>query len=112
MKGTVAERPKPRKERWEREVLAPALAQTTERAAEFTTISGQRIERLYSDEDVATLDYGRDLADPGKFPYTRGIHPTGYARKALDDAAVCRIRYARGNQPALQGVAGTRAAPV
>ncbi len=81
MKGTLAERPKPRKERWEREVLAPALAQTTERAAEFTTISGQRIERLYSDEDVATLDYGRDLANPGQFPYTRGIHPTGYAGK-------------------------------
>ncbi len=81
MKGTVAARPKPRKERWEREVLAPALAQTTERAAEFTTISGQRIERLYTDEDVATLDYGRDLADPGEFPYTRGIHPTGYRGK-------------------------------
>ena len=27
------------------------------------------------------LDYDRDLADPGVFPYTRGIHPTGYRGK-------------------------------
>ncbi len=47
----------------------------------FTTISGREIAPLYSPADVATLDYARDLADPGAFPYTRGIHPTGYAGK-------------------------------
>src|SRR4030095_10957913 len=26
----------------------------------------------------ADLDYARDLNDPGAYPYTRGIHPTGY----------------------------------
>jgi methylmalonyl-CoA mutase N-terminal domain/subunit len=49
-----------------------------ERAASFTTISGRPIERLYTASDVAGIDYGRDIADPGQFPYTRGIHPTGY----------------------------------
>jgi methylmalonyl-CoA mutase, N-terminal domain len=29
-------------------------------------------------DDVRAIDYGRDVADPGQFPYTRGIHPTGY----------------------------------
>ena len=30
---------------------------------------------------MAGLDYDRDLGDPGVFPYTRGIHPTGYRGK-------------------------------
>ena len=52
-----------------------------ERASQFTTISGRPIERLYTASDVAGVDYSRDLADPGVFPYTRGIHPTGYRGK-------------------------------
>ena len=52
-----------------------------ERTQTFTTISGRPIERLYTAEDVARLDYARDIADPGQFPYTRGIHPTGYRGK-------------------------------
>jgi methylmalonyl-CoA mutase, N-terminal domain len=35
----------------------------------------------YTPEDVRDLDYDRDLGDPGHFPYTRGIHPTGYLGK-------------------------------
>jgi methylmalonyl-CoA mutase N-terminal domain/subunit len=75
---TVAERGK---ERWERETLEPALKKSPERAAAFTTISGRPIERLYTPEDVASIDYARDLNNPGAFPYTRGIHPTGYRGK-------------------------------
>jgi len=52
-----------------------------ERAQTFTTISGRPIERLYTAEDVARLQYARDINDPGAFPYTRGIHPTGYRGK-------------------------------
>jgi len=44
----------------------------------FTTISGRPIDRLYTPDDIRTLDYTRDLGDPGEFPYARGIHPTGY----------------------------------
>src|SRR5213076_1904782 len=43
--------------------------------------SGRPIERLYTTEDLAGLDYSRDINDPGVFPYTRGIHPTGYRGK-------------------------------
>ena len=75
---TVAERGK---ERWEQETLEPALKKSPERAAQFTTISGRPIERLYTAEDVEGIDYARDLAHPGTFPYTRGIHATGYRGK-------------------------------
>ena len=69
------------KQRWERETLAPALKQSPERAASFTTISGRPIERLYTPDDLAGIDYARDINDPGNFPYTRGIHATGYRGK-------------------------------
>src|SRR5438046_3955952 len=49
-----------------------------ERAESFTTISGRPIERLYTSANAAGDEYDRDLADPGTFPYTRGIHPSGY----------------------------------
>jgi methylmalonyl-CoA mutase, N-terminal domain len=60
---------------------ATAAPKPTERATTFTTISGRPIERLYTAEDVQSIDYARDIADPGQFPYTRGIHPTGYRGK-------------------------------
>src|SRR5689334_2692712 len=52
-----------------------------ERASTFTTISGRPIDRLYTAENVETIDYARDVNDPGAFPYTRGIHATGYRGK-------------------------------
>src|SRR5229473_8488346 len=69
------------KERWQQETLEPALKKSPERAAQFTTISGRPIDRLYTAEDVDGIDYSRDINNPGEFPYTRGIHPTGYRGK-------------------------------
>jgi methylmalonyl-CoA mutase N-terminal domain/subunit len=62
-------------------VLEAAGARPVERQTSFTTISGRPIERLYTPADIAALDYTRDLGNPGEFPYTRGIHPTGYRGK-------------------------------
>src|SRR6187397_145326 len=70
-----------RKARWEREVLEPTLKKSPERKGPFTTISGRPIERLYTAEDVEGIDYDREVANPGEFPYVRGIHPTGYRGK-------------------------------
>src|SRR5690242_11295094 len=75
---TVAESDKAR---WERETLAPALERSPERAASFTTISGHPVERLYTAADIADIDAARDIGAPGQFPYTRGIHATGYRGK-------------------------------
>jgi methylmalonyl-CoA mutase, N-terminal domain len=51
------------------------------RPSQFTTISGRPLKSLYTPEDTAGVDYAHDLNDPGDFPYTRGIHPTGYRGK-------------------------------
>jgi methylmalonyl-CoA mutase, N-terminal domain len=69
------------KQRWEREILEPALEKAPERPGPLTTISGRPIDRLYTADDLADFDFSRDLNHPGAFPYTRGIHPTGYRGK-------------------------------
>jgi methylmalonyl-CoA mutase N-terminal domain/subunit len=74
--GAAAER-----RRWEETTLAQAAGRIPERQAEFTTQSGMPIQRLYTPEDGAGLNYGRDLGYPGEFPYTRGVQPTMYRAK-------------------------------
>ncbi|HUR32686.1 MAG TPA: methylmalonyl-CoA mutase family protein, partial [Vicinamibacterales bacterium] len=69
------------KERWQRETLEPALKKAPERAASFTTISGHPIARLYAPEDIAAIDPVQDIGTAGQFPYTRGIHASGYRGK-------------------------------
>jgi methylmalonyl-CoA mutase N-terminal domain/subunit len=60
---------------------APGPSASKEKRGSFTTISGRPIDQLYTPAGIAALDYQRDLGDPGAFPYTRGIHPTGYRGK-------------------------------
>lgn len=52
-----------------------------ELAGPFMTVSGRPIERLYDQTDVAGLDYERDINLPGAYPFTRGVHRTGYRGK-------------------------------
>ena len=47
---------------------------------ERSTISGIPYASVYT-PDTTPIDYPRDLADPGRFPYTRGIHETMYRGK-------------------------------
>jgi methylmalonyl-CoA mutase N-terminal domain/subunit len=68
-------------EQWEQQTLAPTLAKTPERDAEFMTTSSTPINRLYTPLDLADNDYLRDIAHPGEYPFTRGIHATGYRGK-------------------------------
>ena len=42
------------------------------------TISDHPIRPLYTPTDLDGIDFARDLGYPGQFPYTRGIHATGY----------------------------------
>jgi methylmalonyl-CoA mutase N-terminal domain/subunit len=48
-----------------------------EREAGFSTISGLSVGPLYSPVNVE-VDYGRDLGDPGVFPFTRGVYGSMY----------------------------------
>ncbi len=68
-------------ERWERETLEPVLKKRPERKRRFETVSLDEVGRLYTPADVEGIDFERDTAFPGEFPYTRGIHPTGYRGK-------------------------------
>jgi methylmalonyl-CoA mutase N-terminal domain/subunit len=47
----------------------------------FETLSGIPLKPSYSKEDIADLNYQEDLANPGQFPYTRGIHDSMYRGK-------------------------------
>ena len=49
-----------------------------EREALFETISGQPVEPLYTEEDLAEFDPSESLGHPGEFPYTRGPYPSMY----------------------------------
>jgi methylmalonyl-CoA mutase N-terminal domain/subunit len=68
-------------ERWETDTLGPALRKHPEAKARFETVSLEEVDRLYTPADVARVDFSRDISFPGEFPYTRGIHPTGYRGK-------------------------------
>jgi len=70
-----------RSARWETETREPTLGKSADRDASFSTVSGRPIDRLYTRESLAGWDEASDLAEPGQFPYTRGIHPTGYRGK-------------------------------
>ena len=48
------------------------------RNMEFVTQSSAEVEALYTQSDTDDFDSGEQLAYPGAFPYTRGIHPTMY----------------------------------
>ena len=68
-------------ERWSAETLEPALRKHPEAKERFETVSLEEVERLYTPADIAQEDFTRDISFPGEFPYTRGIHPTGYRGK-------------------------------
>ena len=59
---------------WDEKVSSSAR----ERDALFTSISGEEVDLLYTPEDIADLDYERDLGFPGEFPYTRGVRSNMY----------------------------------
>jgi len=42
--------------------------------------SGIKVKPSYTPEDLERIgfDYGEDLGDPGEFPFTRSLHPSGY----------------------------------
>src|SRR3984893_9500782 len=68
-------------ERWERETLQPIIEKTPEARKRFESVSLEEVNRLYTPGDVVDIDFSRDISFPGEFPYTRGIHPTGYRGK-------------------------------
>src|SRR5579884_511072 len=78
LEGDLPRRPSPREQAWESRTLKPTLEKSPERQAQFTTVSGHPIRRLYTPADVADIDFDREIGYPGQPPYRRGIHATMY----------------------------------
>src|SRR5258708_36929325 len=79
---------------WRREVHDPLVAKKAPWKKDFTTVSGMEGNPLATPNDVASLDFERDVAVPGVFPYTRGIHPTGYRDRLLTMRQLAAFRTA------------------
>ena len=62
---------------WRRESLEPVLSKKPYWKKDFTTISGMEVNPLATPLSIPDDDF-HEIAFPGQFPYTRGIHPTGY----------------------------------
>lgn len=64
-------------ERWEKETLEPVINKIPERKKSFEGVSLEPVNRLYTEADTEHINQN-EISFPGEFPYTRGIHPTGY----------------------------------
>ncbi|HEX2120142.1 MAG TPA: methylmalonyl-CoA mutase family protein, partial [Thermoanaerobaculia bacterium] len=62
---------------WRRDVLDPVVAKKPFWKKDFTTVSGMEVNPLATPLSIAEQDFNQ-IGNPGEFPYTRGIHPTGY----------------------------------
>jgi methylmalonyl-CoA mutase N-terminal domain/subunit len=63
---------------WTREELTDALARLPRRRREFQTDSGIPIPDVVDPATVREADPLRDVGYPGRYPFTRGPHPTMY----------------------------------
>jgi methylmalonyl-CoA mutase, N-terminal domain len=64
------------RERWQ-----ARYNQAAKRDADFTTLSGLDVEPLYGPTDEAEVPGMDQIGWPGEYPFTRGLHATGYRGK-------------------------------
>jgi methylmalonyl-CoA mutase N-terminal domain/subunit len=67
--------------RWQQRYDA-ALAAGKVRDADFTTLSGLEVEPAYGPADETAVPGFERIGWPGEFPFTRGLHATGYRGRA------------------------------
>ncbi len=68
------------RERWQRAYDA-ADASGKVRDADFTTLSGVLVDPVYGPRPGETVENFERIGWPGEFPFTRGLHATGYRGK-------------------------------
>ncbi|MCB0211331.1 MAG: methylmalonyl-CoA mutase, partial [Anaerolineae bacterium] len=66
---------------WEEETLEPGLVKRAERPEKFMTTSSLPIERLYAPNGTEQDQFVDEINFPGQYPFTRGVHATGYRGK-------------------------------
>jgi len=72
------EKIKQKKSDWEKNNYSQLVKKHPERKEKFENLSWNEIKSLYTPEDIAHLDYLRDIGFPGEFPFLRGVHATKY----------------------------------
>src|ERR687890_1000569 len=68
-------------QRWQQRYDA-ALAKGLVRDADFTTLSGVEVAPVYGPRDGDAYEGFERIGYPGEFPFTRGLHATGYRGRA------------------------------
>lgn len=66
------------KDEWATSTLYHSLLNNPERTDRFITASGEEVARLYTPLDIPDYDYLSNLGFPGEYPFTRGVHASGY----------------------------------
>src|SRR5215213_9119358 len=67
--------------RWQQRYDA-ALTAGKVREADFTTLSGVEVAPVYGPADESAVEDFERIGYPGEFPFTRGLHATGYRGRA------------------------------
>jgi methylmalonyl-CoA mutase N-terminal domain/subunit len=65
---------------WEEREVRAATARAPERE-NIASWSGVPVKRLYTPQDVSSIDAEQDIGFPGQYPFVRGVQPTGYRGK-------------------------------
>lgn len=63
---------------WEKQKYSKAISENPERKQKFKNLSDIEIKNLYTPEDIADLEYLKDVGFPGEEPFLRGVHPNLY----------------------------------
>src|SRR3954465_7518775 len=69
------------RQRWQQRYDA-ALAGGKARDADFPTLSGVEVDPVYGPADESAVPGFERIGYPGEFPFTRGLHATGYRGRA------------------------------
>src|SRR5690348_9301141 len=69
------------RQRWQQRYEA-ALAGGKVRDADFTTLSGVEVDPVYGPADESSVPGFERIGYPGEFPFTRGLHASGYRGRA------------------------------
>jgi methylmalonyl-CoA mutase N-terminal domain/subunit len=67
--------------RWQRRYAAEQAAGRL-RDADFTTLSGAEVDPVYGPREGDTVEEFERIGWPGEYPFTRGVHSSGYRGRA------------------------------
>ena len=69
---------KKKRDDWENNFYSQSVKVRPEHKKKFENLSFNPIKNLYTPDDIAHLDYEKDMGYPGLHPFLRGVYPTMY----------------------------------